>query len=132
MPILNFSICIGRGENVLGFEVFILWSPADVGEWGFIFIGNGAGDVLLLQVEDLDCSIVTSFIQRYGTCGDVAILWIKLNRMNFDFGFTLGEEMLDVDGGVGDEFDSALGHGYSCSFVMGGTSRFLSLISCNN
>ena len=131
MPVLDFSVGIGGGENVLGLEVLILGSPADVREWGFALIGNSACGILFLQVEDLDGSIIASFIRRYGTCCDVAILWIKLDGMHFDLGLSVGEEVLDVDGGIGDEFDSTLGNGYSCSLVMDGSSRFLSLISCN-
>ena len=63
MPVLDFSVGIGGGENVLGLEVLVLGSPADVREWGFALIGNSACGILFLQVEDLDSSIIASCIQ---------------------------------------------------------------------
>lgn len=60
MPVLYLAICIDGGEDISGFEVFVLWSPANVGEWGFALIGDCTGDIFLFQIEDLNRSIVAS------------------------------------------------------------------------
>lgn len=50
--------------------------------------------------------------------------------MYFDLGLPFGEEMRDVDVGVGDQFDSELKRIYSYYLVMGG--RSFSLASPSN
>ena len=62
MPVLYLAVCVDGSEDVSGFEVLVFGSPADVREWGFTLIRDGACDVFLFQVEDLDGSIVTSLI----------------------------------------------------------------------
>ena len=47
-----------------------------------------------------------------GTCGDVLVLLVELDRVYFDVGFSFGEDVVDLDVGVGDGFDSGLRWGY--------------------
>lgn len=63
MPVLDLAVCIDCSEDVSGFEVLIFGSPAYVREWGFALIRYRACDVFLFQVENLDGSIVPSFIK---------------------------------------------------------------------
>lgn len=60
-----------------------------------------------------------------GTCGEVFIVDIELDGVDFDIGFSFGEVMGDVDVGVGDHLDSRWSRQYSWSLVMGGSSLFL-------
>jgi hypothetical protein len=58
MPVLYFPLCVSSGEDVPGFEVVVLGPPKDVGEGGLGLIADGIGEALLLDVEDLDRSIL--------------------------------------------------------------------------
>ncbi len=60
MPVLDFSFCVGSGEDVSGFEVVVFGTPEDVGKGDFVLVGDGVGQVFLFYVEDLDSAVFAS------------------------------------------------------------------------
>ena len=101
MPILNLSLSISSGKDISSLKIVILRSPKDIWKWSLTLIINSISNISFLSIEDLDRSILTSYIlydipaAKYLSWGSNLTEWIfaygspSVNRW-FTFIFELG------------------------------------------